>query len=701
MLKLVIAEKSIAGRNIAQLLAGKSVPASMEGKAQVFRFTIGAEDWVVVPLRGHISDVEFPKKYSYWVGTDLKKLVDAEIEYTGTEAEIIHGLKSLAKSADEVVIATDADREGESIGVEALNYLKASNPEIRAKRAYFSAITKKDITDAFAKLAEVDYNFADSADSRREIDLIWGAVLTRFLSLVSGKLGKDYLSVGRVQSPTLALIVEREKERLAFRKKTYWELKAIFEKDSKKFEAEHRKGKFWGKSEAEAIHLQKHTHGTVKGIKRQKRVLKKPTPFNTTDFLRQATSIGFSAAQAMDSAERLYQMGYTSYPRTDNTVYSATLGLREVLGELSKVSEFRKDSEALLARKALGPSRGKKETKDHPPIHPVTAAPKEKLSGHDWKIYELICRRFLATLSDDAVTENLAVEIFLGSEPFVAHGQKILEQGWKAVYPYSEITEVILPELREGESVKLDRLDMLEKETQPPSRYSQSTLLKLMEDLGIGTKSTRHSIIQKLYGRQYISGIKAIEPNKIAFAVVDSLEKHEVDAVKPEMTSFLEKEMDKVAAGKKSKAEVVNGSRALLMKVLEKMLKSKDEIGSELRSALRSDSIVGKCGKCEGGLLRVLISKNRKRFLGCTNYPKCTNTFPLPQKGKMEVLGTVCEKCGTPKIKIIGQRYRFEMCVNPECETKAEWKARAAAKAQASVSADENAKVAKPESNAE
>ncbi|MBI4210537.1 MAG: DNA topoisomerase I [Candidatus Diapherotrites archaeon] len=682
MLKLVISEKAIAGKNIASLLAGKDVPQSLLNGAPVFRFSIPDADYIVVPLRGHITDVEFPKKYSYWVGTDLRKLINAEIEYVGTEKSIIAALKQSAVGAQEVIIATDADREGESIGVEALNFIKQSNSGIKVKRAYFSAITKKDISDAFAKLVDVDYNFADSADSRREIDLIWGAVLTRFLSLVSGQLGKDYLSVGRVQTPALAILVNREKERLAFKTRKYWELLAVFEKNGKKFSAEHKKGKFWEKEEPARISAASHDYGIVKSIKSTERVLKKPTPFNTTDFLRQATAIGLSASQAMEIAERLYQQGYTSYPRTDNTVYSSTLDIVGILGEISKVPEFSRDAEALLSRKSLSPSKGKKETKDHPPIHPVSAVPKAKLSDRDWKVYELIVRRFLATLSDDAVTENQAVEISLDEEPFIAHGQKILESGWKEVYPYSEISEVILPSLEEGEKVKLESLDMPEKETQPPTRYSESTLIKLMEDMGIGTKSTRHTIIQKLFARKYLSGSKAIEPSKIAFAVVDSLEKHNVDAVKAEMTSLLEKEMDKISTGSRSKAEVVEESRKLLSTVLERMIQSKDSIGSELRVALRSDLIVGKCDVCDGNL-RTLISRNRKRFLGCTNYPKCTNTYPLPQKGKIVPTGGLCAKCGTPMIRVFGQRYRFEMCVDPECETKAEWKAKAAAKAAA------------------
>jgi len=397
----------------------------------------------------------------------------------------------------------------------------------------------------------------------------------------------------------------------------------------------------------------------------------------------------------MEIAESLYQQGYTSYPRTDNTVYPSTINLRDILKEMVKVDDFKKDAEQILAKKELIPSRGKKETKDHPPIYPVTAAPKSKLSESQWKIYGLISRRFFATLSDDAVTENQSVEILVNEEPFIAKGQKILEPGWKAVYPYSSLTEVFLPPLSEGDKVDLIKMDFASKETQPPSRYSQSSLLKLMEDLNLGTKSTRHTIIQKLYARKYLVGGNAIEPSKIAFAVVDSLEKNEVDAVEPEMTADLEKEMDIIAAGKKSKEEVVKTSRVLLMKILERMLEKKDIIGSELRVALRQDSIIGKCDKCDGQL-RMLMSRNNKRFLGCTGYPKCTNTYPLPQKGKITPTDKLCEKCGTHIIKLVGTRYSFEMCIDPNCETKAEWKAKYEQTQKAKAEAQKN-KVEKAE----
>ncbi len=671
---IIIAEKAIAGERIASILAGKKVPITLVDRAQLLEFEKAGKEYAVIPLRGHIVEVDFPKQFASWLGTDLKQLANAPIEYVGTEKNIVHLLEKSGASADSVVIATDADREGESIGVEALRFIQKKNPKVKVQRAYFSAITPKDLEEAFSKLAKVDFAFADSADARREIDLIWGAVLTRYLSLISGRLGKEFLSVGRVQTPVLALIVDREKERLAFKQEKYWVLAAVFEKDKQNFEAEHKSGRFWKKEEAEAILAKKAPTGTVTKVEGKERRLSKPVPFNTTEFLRAATVLGFTAGEAMQHAESLYQMGYTSYPRTDNSVYPPTLNLREILNELLVVPEFTPLVEKIFALGKLEPSRGK-ESKDHPPVHPVAAAPKQKLSERQWKVYELICRRFFATLAEEAITFNQTVEIELNKEPFVARGQLIKQMGWKEYYPYSTIKEVHLPHLEKGDTVKLLSLDMLEKETQPPARYSQGALIKLMEDLGLGTKSTRHEIIQKLYARHYISGLKAIEPNKIAFAVIDSLEQHCKTVTEPKMTAELEKEMDEIAAGKKQKDSVVQGSRGILSEILETLLKEKNAVGTDLRKALAADSIVGACTRagCTGQLM-IRKGKTGKRFLGCTKYPECHNSFPLPQLGRIVVLNRQCAECQAPMIKVYNNRSNYEMCINHNCKTKEEWK---------------------------
>jgi len=668
---LIVSEKAIAGERIAELLADGKVNQKTVSGARVFEFNWNGNEIKLVPLRGHISDVEYPKKYANWRGVDVRELINPGIIlYSEKEFQIINAIKELAPGAEKIIIATDADREGEAIGLEAITYAQQTNKEIKVQRAYFSAIAKEDIDKSFNSLEKFDYNFAYSANARRELDLIWGAVLTRFLSIVSGQIGKDFLSVGRVQTPTLALIVDREKERLAFQSKKYWEIIAFCEKDKKEFEAMHQEEKFWDEKKALAVFNKQPKKAIVKKVDKKTRVIKKPVPFNTTEFLRAATGIGFSAGRAMDVAEHLYQRGFTSYPRTDNSTYPASLKLKEILNKLVSVKAIMDDVLKVLAQKEIIPSAGK-ETKDHPPIYPVTPVQKEALSDEEWKIYELICRRFLATLSEDAKTENTSVLLDAEGEPYLAKGQVILHAGWKEIYPYSELNESLLPRLEVGDEVKINKLEMYGKETQPPGRYSQGSLIKLMEDNNLGTKSTRPAIIQKLYARRYISGNKSIEPSKVAFAVIDNLEKHCETVTKPEMTAELEKEMDEIAAGKKRQIEVVQKSGAELKKIMDLLFEHKESVALGLRTALKFSEVMGKC-KC-GANFVVRRGKSGKRFVGCSSYPNCTVTYPLPQKGFITPLNTYCPECNAPVIQVKNGRFNYKMCLNMTCVSKKDW----------------------------
>jgi DNA topoisomerase-1 len=689
-MKLIITEKEIAGRRIAEILAGKKVPKSLLNGAPLYRFGGKGKEVVVFPLRGHIVDVDFPVLYSSWLGTDIRKLVDVPAEYMEKEKVIIGALRKVASEAGEVIIATDADREGEAIGVEALDIVKGKQPKIKVKRALFSAITPKEITDAFSGLEDVDYHLADSANSRREIDLVWGAALTRFLSLISGRLGKDFISAGRVQTPVLAVIVLREKERLAFRAEKYWQIAALFEKGGKKFEGKHKEGNFRDKTKAEKAFSRKADYGTVVKVTKRKKTLNRPVPFNTTEFLRAATSAGFSAAEAMSTAEHLYQSGYTSYPRTDNQCYPASLNLTDILKEISKNPVLGKEAERIMQAGKLKPSSGKM-SKDHPPVHPAANCLKEKVTPKQWKIYELIVRRFFATLAEDAVVNATNAEIDVAAEPYSANGQVIVKRGWKEFYPYSKMEETLLPEMKEGDRVKVESTELLEKETMPPSRYSQSGLIKKMEELGLGTKSTRAEIIQKLYNRRYVTGAKSIEPNKLAFAIIDALQRDAEQITKHNMTAELENEMDKVALGKKEKEDVVGGSREMLKSVVDELSGKKKEISADLRKAARADSVVGKCLKC-GSDLRMLTSRRGKRFVACAGYPECRNTFPLPQKGSVQATDKTCEICGEAVVRAVGKRYRFDMCINPDCPSKEEWKRKRQEKEEAERKREEEKK---------
>ena len=236
-----------------------------------------------------------------------------------------------------IIVATDADREGESIGREAVNIVLNKNPNIKIKRAYFSAITKQELNKSFKELIDLDNRIA-AADSRREIDLYWGAVLTRFMSTNTKMTGKNFLSVGRVQSPTLAKVVEKELEIEKFVSEPYWEIEIILDKNKNKILATYKKGRITDKKLAEKIFENIGNNAKVVRIDKKENVIAKPVPFNTTDFLRAATNINLDAMRAMAIAEQLYMKGYVSYPRTDNQTYIG-ISFKEILTNL-KCTDF-------------------------------------------------------------------------------------------------------------------------------------------------------------------------------------------------------------------------------------------------------------------------------------------------------------------------------------------------------------------------
>jgi DNA topoisomerase-1 len=667
-MKLIIAEKPIAAERIASIL-GKPKHIKKNGID-----CYALDGTIIVPLKGHILNVDFSKDYKSWASTDLKDLIKADILYEPLQPNIIQTLKEFAPACDELEVATDYDNEGESIGKEAITIVKEINPNIGIKRARFSAITPEEIKEAFAKPTEFDYNLADSADARREVDLIWGAVLTRFISLTGRRFGRDFLSVGRVQTPTLALVVDREKEIQKFKPKPFWVVSILCDKDGKQFYAIYEKDKISNKKEAQELGKLKANEAGIKDVKKKQLKLKPPTPFNTTDYLVAASSLGLQPQMAMRLAESLYMAGYTSYPRTDNTVYPATINLKSILKKFESSPEFGGLAKKLLQKKKLTPTKGKKQTTDHPPIYPVEVADKNKLSAIEWKVYELIVRRFFATLSENAVLDTVKVTLDYSSKNFIARGKTITKQGWREFYPYSTTEEIIIPELKENETVKVDKLETKEDKTKPKPRWTQAALIKEMETLGLGTKSTRAEILQKIMDRGYVQGKQNFTPSKVAFVVIDSLEKYVSDITKPDMTSKLEAEMEEIAEGQKKKEDIVQESRDILETVVSRLEKNKLQIGEQLLKAKWEENILGSCPNCKDGKLRIIYTKRKTRFVGCTSYPNCKTGFPLPAKGKILILRLNCMTCGMPMIKVIYAGKRpFDMCIKPDCESKKNW----------------------------
>jgi DNA topoisomerase-1 len=664
--RLIVAEKDAAAAKIASILSGGAHKKEVIDRVPVYRFTSGGNECIVLGLRGHIVDWDYPRELASWERVDPKDLVWAKPVKRITQGRIVKALKGLSKDVDEVVVATDYDREGELIGVEALEIIQEVNPHVRVRRARFSALTPSEVSMAFSKPLEVDYPLAKSAESRQLIDLAWGATLTRLISTSANQVGKNYLSIGRVQSPTLALIVEREEKVEAFVPKPFWNLRASFRKGIT-FVGEHEKGRFWNREEAEVIlrRLEGAHRATVLKYESRERKERPPAPFNTTSFLAEASKVGLTAYRAMSLAEDLYNAGFISYPRTDNTVYPRSLPLRELLAKLT-ASDLAEEAREVMAQERLRPSRGRKETTDHPPIHPVEAATRSQLKGDRWKVYELIARRFIATLAPDSVLQVSRASLSVQDEVFRCEGTRILRPGWRKYYPYISLKEVQLPELEEGEEVEVIAVEMQEGETKPPPRFTQGTLIQEMEKRGLGTKATRHEIVQKLYDRNYIQG-SSIQPTLAARALVAALKEHAEKITKPEMTSHLEEEMYLIAQGQKGLEEVVRESRELLEESVETLQAHQREIGQRIREALREQRVLGPCPECGSNLI-IRHPRRRHPFVGCENYPECRVTFSLPRGGPVEPAEQQCEACGVPMVRLrIGRRSELR-CINDRCE---------------------------------
>ncbi len=647
----------------------------------------GKDTFTVIGLSGHIVELDFPKKYKRWFSIAPSKLIDIEPEKRpearGKAPAIVAALTKLAKRYQRVIIATDYDREGELIGVEALDILKAAHPKLTFKRAQFSALTPKEVKGAFETPTAIDFQLAKSGQSRQIVDLVWGVILTRYLSMTSGQVGRDFLSVGRVQSPTLAIIVDREREIGVFVPVPYWVVQAELEGEGR-FDAVHTKGRFDAETDAQAAleRAQVVSTGTVTSVTAKTRVDKPVPPFNTTSFLQAAGRIGVSANAAMNIAESLYMRGFISYPRTDNTVYPPSLGLGEILDNLKK-GEFKPLIDEILDQETIIPVKGPKTATDHPPIHPVEAVKRSDLKPDEWKVYELVVRRFLATLAPVAKTETMTVKTDIGGELFQSKGTRIVDVGWRRFYPYLEIKETILPKVQEGDELKVVRVWNERKETQPPPRWSQGALITEMEKLGLGTKATRHTIIQKLYDREYIIQNPAV-PTEVGKIVIEALEKHAELITQHEMTARLEADMELIATGDKTFDEVTQESKDLLRKVMDQLEEKKKEIGDEVKLAIRRHKTIGKCPR-DGGDIIMRTSRAGKRFAGCLNYPECEQSYPLPQYGRIEAMGQTCPRCASPMVRVFSKGRRpWEVCVNLQCPTRLErLAAQEAEKAQA------------------
>lgn len=705
---IIITEKPNASMRIAEALAGGRGKAERKENREAYwyEFKKGREKFVVISAVGHIYALDtvkdgkgwtYPTFNVHWIPSFNKKGSEFSEKYFRNLEDVV---KNGAKN--KYIVATDYDTEGSVIGYNVLKFMCDVED---AERMKYSTLTRDELIESFEKRSKhLDFGQVESGLTRHYLDFFWGINLTRALTLAmknAAKKGFAILSTGRVQGPTLAMLLDKELAVRRFKSKPYWQLELHLKVGGAPLVAQYEKEKIWKKADAQKIVKDcKGKDAVVKDIK--KRVYKQtpPIPFNTTALQSESFSqFKYSPRQTLGIAESLYQAGYISYPRSSSQKLPPSINYKRIIESLSKMKSYSKFAKALLEKKELVPNEGKRTDPAHPAVYPTfETADLSKLNSAQKKIYDLIVRRFLAVFGDPATRESNRVNLDVNKHKFFVIGRRIIEPGWTAVYKkYLSFEEQTLPEMKVGDKLTISKLLMLDKETQPPGRYSQGSILKVMEEKGLGTRATRAEILQTLYTRKYVMG-KSIEVTKLGEVVTKVLKDFCPRILSEEMTRRFEKNTDLVAEGKKKRDDVVNEAKKLLEEVLKDFKKNEKKIGKKLLKGLTEARVaartLGKCPNCEEGELRVIVSKKSgKRFVGCSSYPKCHTGFPLPQRGYITPLRTLCKECNLPNIQVQRKAARpYRMCINHKCKTKADWGKKKKAKDKAKGAGKEESK---------
>ncbi len=490
------------------------------------------------------------------------------------------------------------------------------------------------------------------------------------------------LSTGRVQGPTLKFLVSREKKINSYVPTPYWNIAAKVRIDGSTYEVEYERDAIETRGEAEVIVNEcKGKKGKVAEIEVRKFRQNPPVPFDLGVLQSEAYGLfKYTPRRTADIAQRLYLEALISYPRTSSQKLPPTINYRSVLESLGRQPKYRTLAEELLGRKELVPEEGKKQDPAHPAVYPTGNLPERTLTGPERRLWDLVVRRFMAVFGNPALKQSMKVSLAVNGHRFYLRGRQVLEEGWMVFYkPFVRADEVLLPPLEEGEEIEFEEVTWEDKFTRPPPRYNPSSLLRKMEDEGIGTKATRAGTIDTLYSRGYVSGERVVV-TQLGFDVIDVLDRYCPEVISISLTRELEHNMEEIQNGNEKKENVLSEAVERLKPVLDELKEHQEPLGQELSEAVRKARMqqrtVGDCPACGIGKLVILYSRRTgKRFLGCTSYFKgiCKTSFPLPQKGSVKPARRSCPACGYPMIrfKVKGKR-PWTFCVNLDCPSREE-----------------------------
>lgn len=643
---------------------------------------------IIAPAVGHIFNLDQVEDgWDYPVFDVEWKPVFETNDSADYVKKYYNNLKDQLEKADSYINACDFDLEGSVIGANVIRNLTEADYD-QIERMKFSTLTRSDLQDAFDNLEEFDEGMTSAGITRHILDYYYGVNVSRALMQAVRENDRyKTLSTGRVQGPALKVLADREREIMEFEPDPYWEIflhHSEFDAKYNNSEADHdKKDRIWEEENAQNVFSQVEGEdmAEVVNIKINNYKHNPPIPFNLTGLQKEASSqFNLAPKKTQSIAQSLYEDSLISYPRTESQKLPAKLGYKTLLNKLKGQDDYEQLAKKVLKKDKndeMYPRQGKKEDDAHPAIYPTGEFPTSGLSKMERKVYDLIVKRFFAVFGDAAKRQSLTLTLQVKGHNFNAKSKVTKERNWFNLYdPYVNVEEAELPGVEEGEVLDVERFDLEEKETQPPRRYSQSRIVSELEKRNLGTKATRASTIDRLYNRNYIDN-DPIEVSQLGLAIVETLEDHAEDLLSEELTRQFEEKMQSIRENKETSEEVVASAREELSETLQKFKDQEKEIGAELVDTIDSERErrrqLGRCIECDGGTLRI-IKTNGNRFVGCSNYPDCENSFPLPRNGKIESLDEMCEECDTPRIKVIRDGKKpYSMCINPDCPTKDDW----------------------------
>ncbi len=642
----------------------KLVIVESPSKTKTIKKYLG-NDYLVASSVGHIRDLPKSNKKA----VDIKNDFTPNYETIEGKEKIINDLKKLSKKAQAVLLATDPDREGEAIAWHLSEALKLKKPQ----RIVFNEITEGAIKEAIKKPRSIDLNLKNAQEARRVLDRLFGYDLSGLI----WKKVRYGLSAGRVQSPALRILVEREKEIKAFKPEKYWSIVAKVKNDSdEEFELTCEKEPRDKKEVAKILQVGKKEKWIVADIK-EREAKRMPRPPFITSTLQQAASsrLGFAPSRTMMIAQRLYEAGLITYMRTDSTALS-----QEAQKQIASVVTKKFGKENLKPRVFKKKSKSAQEA--HEAIRPTNfgnlsagANPEQK------KLYKLIWQRAIASQMSEAIILRMKLLVQVGENKkvpfFIAKGSRVITPGWLLADPEARSEDVQLPKVTSGEILKLLEINSIEKETLPPPRYTEAGLVKELEKRGIGRPSTYATIIRTLKDRKYVElENRSLRPTDMGEVISDFLSANFSKYISDSFTSEMENELDEIAEGKRKYAKTLKDFYI----PFSKDVKSKEDI-PKITNLGKADKKF-KCPVCKGPMI-IKLGKTGK-FLSCEKFPDCSGARTIEGKileGPKET-GEKCPQCKDGKLVTREGRFgKFISCNNyPKCKYIKEDPAEAAKK---------------------